>query len=135
MAGYNRVIIMGNLTADPEIRYIPSGTAVCDLRVAVTTVKSKGKGEGKKEDTVFIDVTTWDRMAENCNEYLSKGRPILVEGRLTQDTWEDAKTGAKRSKIKVVANTVQFLGDGKQGAKKDKPKAGDDIAGDSDIPF
>ena len=133
MAGFNKVILMGNLTADPEIRYIPSGTAVCDLRLAVTTIS--GKGEKKKEDTVFIDVTTWDRMAENCNEYLAKGRPVLVEGRMTQDTWDDAETGKKRSKIKVVANTVQFLGDGRRGAKKDRPKAGDDIAGDSDIPF
>ena len=133
MAGYNRVIIMGNLTADPEIRYTPKDVAVCDLRLAVTTIS--GKGEKKKEDTVFVDVTTWDRMAENCNEYLAKGRPVLVEGRMTQDTWEDSETGKKRSKIKVVANTVQFLGDGKQGAKKDKPKANDDIAGDSDIPF
>ncbi|MFH0910989.1 MAG: single-stranded DNA-binding protein [Planctomycetota bacterium] len=116
-SGFNRVILMGNLVRDPELRYTPSGTAVADLRLAVTSMR--GRGNDRKEETVFVDVTVWDRMAETCNEYLSKGRPVLVEGRLRQDEWEDRETGKKRSKISVTANNIQFLGGGagkKQGA-------------------
>jgi single-strand DNA-binding protein len=120
MAGYNRVILVGNLTHDPKLRYTPKGTAVCDLRMAVNTVRG-GKGE-RKEDTLFIDVTVWDRTAEHCAEYLSKGRPVLVEGRLTMDAWDDRETGQKRTKIKVVADKVQFLG-GKD--KRSAPSAGE----------
>jgi len=153
MAGYNKVILMGNLARDPELRYTPQGTAVSDLRLAVTTVRG-GRGQERKEETVFIDVTVWDRQAENCSEYLSKGRPVLVEGRLTQDTWEDKETGQKRSKIKIVANTVQFLG-GREGGGRDAGGSGrssdrrepsaapgpkeesldEGFQGDDDIPF
>jgi len=115
MSGFNRVILMGNLTHDPELRYTPQGTAVVDLRMAVTTVRSGGRGGEKKEDTLFIDVTVWDRMAENCSEYLAKGRPVLVEGRLSSDSWDDKETGQKRYKTRVIANTVQFLGGGRDG--------------------
>ncbi len=111
MSGFNKVILMGNLTHDPELRYTPQGTAVTDLRMAVTTVRGGGRGE-KKEDTLFIDVTVWDRMAENCSEYLAKGRPVLVEGRLSSDSWDDKETGQKRYKTRVIATTVQFLGGG-----------------------
>jgi single-strand DNA-binding protein len=105
---------MGNLARDPELRYTPQGTAVSDLRLAVTTIRG-GKGQERKEETVFIDATVWGRQAENCSEYLSKGRPVLVEGRLAQDNWEDKETGQKRSKIKVIASSVQFLG-GREGS-------------------
>ena len=109
MAGYNRVILVGNLTRDPELRYTPQGTAVADLRLAVTESRG-GKGSEKKEETLFIDVTVWERQAETCSEYLSKGRSVLVEGRLVLDEWQDKETSEKRSKIRVVANTVRFLG-------------------------
>lgn len=104
---YNRVILIGNLTRDPELRYTPSGTAVCDLSIAVNN--TRGRGNDRREETCFVDVTVWDRMAENCSEYLSKGRSVLIEGRLRQDTWDDKETGRKRSKLAVTASTVQFL--------------------------
>jgi len=96
------VFLIGNLTKDPEVRYTPSGKAVVDLRLAST---SKFRDH---EDTLFINVTAWDRQAETCGEYLSKGSPILVEGRLKLDEWE--RDGQKHSRISVVANRVQFLG-------------------------
>ncbi len=112
-SGYNRVILMGNLTRDPELRYTPSGTAVSDLRLAVST--QRGRGNDRQEDTVFVDVTVWDRQAETCCEYLAKGRPVLVEGRLRMDEWEDRESGQKRSKLCVTASNVQFLGGGGDG--------------------
>lgn len=109
MAGFNRVILIGNLTRDPELRYTPQGTAVADLRLAVTTVRGRS-GSERKEETLFIDCTVWDRQAETCSEYLSKGRPVLVEGRLIEDQWQDKETGERRSRIKVYVQNVQFLG-------------------------
>ncbi len=109
MAGFNRVILIGNLTRDPELRYTPQGTAVADLRLAVTTVRGRS-GSERKEEPLFIDCTVWDRQAETCSEYLSKGRPVLVEGRLIEDQWQDKKTGERRSRIKVYVQNVQFLG-------------------------
>jgi single-strand DNA-binding protein len=109
MAGFNRVILIGNLTRDPELRYTPQGTAVADLRLAVTTVRGRS-GSERKEETLFIDCTVWDRQAETCSEYLSKGRPVLVEGRLIEDQWQDKETGERRSRVKVYVQNVQFLG-------------------------
>ena len=109
VAGFNRVILIGNLTRDPELRYTPQGTAVADLRLAVTTVRGRS-GNERKEETLFIDCTVWDRQAETCSEYLSKGRPVLVEGRLIEDQWQDKETGERRSRIKVYVQNVQFLG-------------------------
>jgi single-strand DNA-binding protein len=116
MAGFNKVILMGNLTRDPELRYTPSGTAVADLGIAVNT--PRGRGPDRKDDTLFVDVTVWDRQAENCSEYLAKGRPVMVEGRLKMDTWEDRETGKRRSRLTVVAQTVQFLGGGDGGGSR-----------------
>ena len=109
MAGFNRVILIGNLTRDPELRYTPQGTAVADLRLAVTTVRGRS-GSERKEETLFIDCTVWDRQAETCSEYLAKGRPVLIEGRLIEDQWQDKETGERRSRIKVYVQNVQFLG-------------------------
>lgn len=106
MASYNRVILVGNLTRDPEIRYIPSGTAVSDVTVAVND-KIKKNNEWVEEVT-FVDVTLWGRTAEIANEYLSKGSPVLFEGRLKLDRWE--KDGQKHSKLKVVGDRMQMLG-------------------------
>lgn len=117
MANLNKVFLMGNLTHDPEVRYIPSGTAVADLRMAVNErYKDRDSGEWR-EKPVFVDVTVWRRQAETAGEYLSKGSPVLIEGRLQLDQWE-TDDGQKRSKLKVTADRVQFLsssGGGKGG--------------------
>ncbi len=107
MASYNRVILVGNLTRDPELRYIPSGTAVSDIGLAVNDrVK---KGSEWVDETTFVDVTLWARTAEVANEYLSKGSSVLIEGRLKLESWENNE-GQKRSKLKVVADRMQMLG-------------------------
>ena len=106
MSSYNRVILIGNLTRDPELRYIPSGTAVADIGLAIND-KVK-RGEEWVEETTFVDVTLWARTAEVAAEYLSKGSPVLIEGRLKLDTRE--KEGQKRSKLKVVGERMQMLG-------------------------
>jgi single-strand DNA-binding protein len=109
VASLNKVLLIGNLTRDPELRYIPSGTAVAKFGLAVNRdYVDKASGE-KKENTCFVDVTVWGKQAEICNQYLSKGRPVFVEGRLEFSTWE-TKDGDKRSKIEVVGERVQFLG-------------------------
>ena len=110
MASYNRVILMGNLTRDPEVRYTPGGTAVTDVGLAVNRVWNDKSTNTRKEETTFIDVTLWGRTAEIAGEYLSKGRPVMIEGRLQLDQWEDRETGQKRSKLKVVGESMQLLG-------------------------
>lgn len=106
MASYNRVILVGNLTRDPELRYIPSGTAVSDIGLAVNDrIK---RGEQWVDEVTFVDITLWGRTAEIANEYLSKGSPVLIEGRLKLDRWE--KDGQKHSKLKVVGDKLQMLG-------------------------
>ncbi|MAT72281.1 MAG: single-stranded DNA-binding protein [Planctomycetaceae bacterium] len=106
MASFNRVILVGNLTRDPELRYISSGTAVSEIGLAVNDrVK---RGDQWVDETTFVDVTLWARTAEVANEYLSKGSPVLIEGRLKLDQWE--KDGQKRSKLRVVGEKMQMLG-------------------------
>lgn len=106
MPSFNRVILIGNLTRDPELRYIPSGTAVTEIGLAVNE-RRKGPNGEKIEDVNFIDVTLWGRTAEIVCEYFGKGKPILVEGRLKQDRWE--KDGQKHSKVKVVGDRIEFI--------------------------
>ena len=114
MANLNKVMIIGNLTADPEVRTTPRGNTVAELRLAVNRVSS-GPNEGeRREETTFLDVTCWGRTAEIAGQYLAKGRPVFIEGRLQQDTWEDKQTGQKRSKIRIVAENMQLLG-GREG--------------------
>ncbi len=113
MASLNRVLLIGNLTRDPELRYIPSGTAVCEFGLAINR-EYKGKDGGKKEDTCFVDITVWGRQGETCNQYLNKGRSVFVEGRLDYSQWE-SREGEKRSKLRVVADRVQFLSSGQGG--------------------
>ena len=115
MASFNKVIIMGNLTRDPEVRYIPSGSAVTELGLAVNRTWFDKASNTKKEEVSFIDVTLWGRTAEIAGEYLSKGRPVLIEGRLQMDSWEDRETGKKRSKLKVVGEQMTMLGKGGDG--------------------
>ena len=106
MASFNRVILVGNLTRDPELRYIPSGMAVTDVGLAVNDRRKNAQGEWV-EDTTFVDVTLWGRTAEVASEYLGKGSPLLIEGRLKLDTWE--KDGKKQSKLRVVGERMQML--------------------------
>lgn len=108
MASYNRVMLIGNLTRDPEVRYTGSGTAVSTLGLAINRRYTTRAGESR-EETCFVDIDVWDRQAENCQKYLSKGSPVFVEGTLQMDEWEDRETGQRRSKLKVRALTVQFL--------------------------
>src|SRR5690349_10097775 len=109
MASFNKVILMGNLTRDPELRYTPKGTAIAKVGLAVNRVWTSESGE-KKEEVTFVDVDTFGRTAENVGQYMRKGRPIMIEGRLKLDQWDDKQTGQKKSKLGVVAETVQFLG-------------------------
>ena len=109
MASYNKVLLMGNLTRDPEIKYTPKGMAVTELGLAVNREYTTDGGE-KREEVTFVDVTVWGRQAETSAEYLKKGRPVFVEGRLQLDSWDDKQSGQKRSKLRVVAERVQFLG-------------------------
>ncbi len=111
MAGVslNRVFLAGNLTRDPEGRRLATGTAVCKLGLAVNRrFKDSNSGE-LRDETTFVDVETWGRQAETCNEYLRKGAPVLVEGRLRTDQWEDRESGQRRSRLLVVAERVHFL--------------------------
>ena len=112
MGDFNKVLLMGRLTADPELRYTQTGTAVCDLRMAVNEKYVTRDGE-KKEEVCFLSVTVWARRAETCAEYLKKGRSIFVEGSLKMDKWE-TPDGQKRSKLRIRAWNVQFLGGPRQ---------------------
>ncbi len=109
MAQLNKVYLMGNLTRDPELRRIANGTAVTELGLAVNR-SIPGKDGERRDEVTYIDVTVWDRQAENCVEYLKKGRPVHIEGFLKMDSWDDKTTGEKRYKLKVQADRVQFLG-------------------------
>ena len=113
MASYNRVILMGNLTRDPELTYTQSGTAIAKFGLAVNR-KFAGKDGEKKEEVDFFDIEAWEKQAENCNEYLKKGSGVLIEGRLKQERWEDKESRKQRSRIKIVASVVQFLPKGQQ---------------------
>ena len=110
MANLNKVMIIGNLTADPEVRTTPRGNTVAELRLAVNRVSSGPNDGERREETTYLDVTCWGRTAEIAGQYLAKGRPVFIEGRLQQDTWEDKQTGQKRSKIRIVAENMQLLG-------------------------
>jgi len=117
MASYNKVMLMGNLTRDPEMRYTPSGMALARLGLAVNRVFTD-KNNQKREEVTFVDIDVWGRQAEIAQQYLSKGRPIFVEGRLKLDQWDDKQTGQKRSKLTVVGERIQFLGSGGQGGQQ-----------------
>jgi len=111
MPSFNQVVLLGHLAADPELRYTPQGVAVTGFTVASNRRFTKKDGE-KSEEVTFVEVTAWSRLAEVCAEFLKKGRAVLLSGRLVQDRWEDESTGKKRSKIRIVAETVQFLSSG-----------------------
>lgn len=110
MASFNRVIVAGNLTRDPEVRKIPSGTSVTDIGVAINDRKKMG--DEWVDETTFVDITLWGRTAEIAGQYLQKGSPVLIEGKLKLDSWEDRDSGQKRSKLKIVGERMQLLGKG-----------------------
>lgn len=110
MASFNKVILMGNLTRDPQVRYTPRGSAVAEIGLAVNRTWFDKQTNSRKEEVTFIDVTLWGRDAEVAGEYLSKGRPVLIEGRLQLDSWDDKETGQKRSKLRVVGESMTMLG-------------------------
>jgi single-strand DNA-binding protein len=122
MASFNKVLLLGNLTRDPEVRYTPKGSAVADLGIAVNRQYTLETGE-KREEVTFVDVTFWGRTAEVAGEYLKKGRPVFIEGRLQLDTWDDKQSGQKRSKLKVIGEMMQMLGS-RPGAGGDADEGG-----------
>lgn len=128
MPSFNKVILMGNLTRDPELKFTQNGSALCKLGLAVN--RKYKSGEEWVDEVCFVDITVWGKQAENCAEYLAKGRSALIEGRLQFSSWE-TDDGQKRSKLDVVANSVQFLG-----SKQDAGSPADTSkAGVNDIPF
>ena len=124
MASFNKVILVGNLTRDPELRYTPKGTAIAKFGLAVNRVWTSESGE-KKEEVTFIDIDVFGRTAENVAQYMRKGSPMLVEGRLRLDQWDDKQTGQKRSKLGVVLEGFSFLDSGRadSGAPSEAPRA------------
>ena len=111
MANLNKVMLIGNLTRDPELRHTPKGTAVSEISMAINRVWNNDQGQ-KQEETTFVEVTLWGRQAELAQQYLTKGRPVYIEGRLNLDTWDDKETGKKRSKLRVIGENMQFLSSG-----------------------
>ncbi len=124
----NRVIITGNLTSDPELRSLPSGTAICKLRVAVNTRKKDGASGEWVDKPNYFDVTVWGAQGENCARYLAKGRPVAIDGRLEWREWETPE-GQKRQAVDIVADTVQFLG-----GRDDAGSGGGGFTPRSDVP-
>ena len=146
MPNYNKVILMGNLTRDPEVRYTSGGTAIAKLGMAVNRRWKNQEGQ-MQEETTFVDVDAFGRQAETIGQYLKKGRPVMAEGRLKLDQWDDKQTGQKRSKLGVVLENFQFLdsrGEGGGGAgsysQPESPSSspsggGGSVPEDDDVPF
>jgi single-strand DNA-binding protein len=134
MASFNRVILLGNLTRDPQVRYTPGGTAVSEIGLAVNRTWFDQKTNSKREEVTFVDVTLWGRQAEVAGEYLSKGRQVLIEGRLQLDTWDDKESGQKRSKLRVVGENMTMVGsrtDGGGGGGRAEGSRGEASRGDA----
>ncbi|MCX5757569.1 MAG: single-stranded DNA-binding protein [Candidatus Hydrogenedentes bacterium] len=142
MFDLNRVILVGRLTRDPELKYTPAGLAVCKMGLAVSRFY-KGKDGEKREDTTFVDLTVWEKTAEYCGQRLRKGRPVIVEGRLRSDTWDDKTTGQKRSKLEITVQRIQELdwedrGGGSGGGtapSRPEPREIEEPIPEDDIPF
>jgi single-strand DNA-binding protein len=137
MASYNRVIVVGNLTRDPELSYLPSGQAVCKFGLACNERYNDKSGQ-KVEKVHFFDVTAWAKTAELVAKYLTKGKPALIEGKLSQDRWQDKDTQANRSKVYIVAERVQFLGgkdDAAASGAEAQAEGADAAVGQDEAPF
>lgn len=120
MASLNKVFLMGNLTRDPDLRTTPSGASVCEFGLAVNRRFTVNGSE--RDETCFVDITVWSKAAENCKRFLEKGSPVLIEGRLQLDQWDDRDGGGKRSKLRVVAEQVQFLNSRRDGDAAPAPR-------------
>lgn len=131
MASYNRVILAGNLTRDPEVRFTPNGAKACQFGMAINR-KWKDEQQNMHEDVVFVDLVAWGKAAETIAQYVRKGSPLLIEGRLSQETWNDKKTNEKKSRTRVVVESFQFLGAPRQAAPGEQPASG--TAGDDSAP-
>lgn len=121
MANVNKVMLLGNITRDIEVRYTPKGAAVAELGLAVNRITKNDQGQ-KKEETTFVDVTLWGRQAELAGQYLAKGRPVFIEGRLQLDSWDDKQSGQKRTKLKVVGENLQFISGGDRSQQTPTPR-------------
>ena len=135
MASFNRVVLMGNLTRDPEVRYTPGGTAVAELGLAVNRSWFDKQAQQKKEETTFVDVAVWGRTAEVAGEFLTKGRSVLIEGRLHLDQWDDRETGKKRSKLKVVGEQMTMVGGRDDGGGRPPASGASSPNNTDDVPF
>lgn len=113
MANFNKVMLIGNLTRDPELRVTPKGTAICQFGLAINR-QFKDESGATRDETTFVDIEAWGRQGETISKYCTKGRPLFVEGRLRFDQWEDKASGQKRSRLKVVLENFQFLGEGRR---------------------
>ena len=137
MANFNKVILAGNLTRDPELRYTPKGVAIAKIGLAINRTWRTETGE-QKEEVTFVDVDAFGRQAETIGQYLKKGRPILIEGRLRLETWDDKQTGQKRSRLGVVMESFQFMDSGRGGdGAGDAPRAARPVAAaeEDDVTF
>lgn len=136
MASLNKLLLIGNLTRDVEVKYTPNGAAVASFGIACNRKWKDAKGE-MREEVTFVDVDMFGKVAETAGKYLAKGKPVFLEGRLKLDEWQDKQTGQKRSKLKMVAETMQFLGDGQKREGKPQRDQGEDLTppDSSDAPF
>lgn len=140
MASLNKVILIGNLTRDPELRVTPKGTSICQFGLAINR-QYKDESGATRDETTFVDVEAWGKQADLVAKYLTKGAPAMVEGRLKLDQWEDKQSGQKRSRLKVVLDGVQFLGSKRELAheaeepKQTAPTQQPDAKADEDVPF
>lgn len=132
MASFNRVILLGNLTRDPQVKYTPGGQAVSEIGLAVNRSWFDKNANQKREEVTFVDVTLWGRTAEIAGEYLGKGRQVLIEGRLQLDQWDDRESGQKRSKLRVVCENLTMLGNRQEGGGTGGRGAGGFAAQQSD---
>lgn len=124
MANLNKVMLIGNLTRDPEMRYTPSGTSVCEIGLAINRFWNDSQSGERREQTCYVDCSAFGRQAETLSRYMRKGRPLFVEGRLDFQTWEAKDGGGKRSKLKVIIENFQFLGGREDGEGGDAPRSG-----------
>jgi single-strand DNA-binding protein len=136
MTSFNKVILLGNLTRDPEVRYTPNGIAVASFAIAVN--RKYKQGDETKEEVSYIDIVVFGKQAESCGQYINKGDSVLIDGRLQQRRWDDKETGQKRNKIEVVAQSVNFMpkrSGGHGGAHAQPEPAPETPVDEGDIPF
>lgn len=133
MASLNKTLLIGNLTRDVQVRFTPGGTATAELGLAVNRTWFDKQANQRREEVTFVDVVLWGKDAENAGEYLAKGRSVFIEGRLQLDSWDDKQTGQKRSKLRVVCESIQYLGAKPDGGQRQGKS--DDPPADGEVPW